>query len=63
MERYDAVTMDDLRRVSAEVLSAEKVLAVIGPFTPEKLEFNPMKGIRTSVTERFSITSINREWH
>ena len=38
MERYDAVTMDDLRRVSADVLSAEKVLAVIGPFTPEKLE-------------------------
>jgi len=38
MERYEAVTMDDLRRVSAEVLSAEKVLAVIGPFTPEKLE-------------------------
>ena len=38
MERYDAVTMDDVRRVSAEVLSAEKVLAVIGPFTPEKLE-------------------------
>jgi predicted Zn-dependent peptidase len=38
MERYDAVTMDDLRRVSAEVLSAEKVLAVIGPFTPEKLD-------------------------
>ena len=24
--------------LSAEVLSAEKVLAVIGPFTPEKLE-------------------------
>jgi predicted Zn-dependent peptidase len=38
MERYEAVTMDDLRRVSAEVLSAEKVLAVIGPFTPDKLE-------------------------
>ena len=38
MERYDDVTMDDVRRVSAEVLSAEKVLAVIGPFSPEKLE-------------------------
>ena len=38
MERYNDVTMDDVRRVSAEVLSAEKVLAVIGPFTPEKLE-------------------------
>jgi predicted Zn-dependent peptidase len=38
MERYNAVTMDDVRRVSAEVLSAEKVLAVIGPFSPEKLE-------------------------
>jgi predicted Zn-dependent peptidase len=38
MERFSAVTMDDLRRVSAEVLSAEKVLAVIGPFTPESLE-------------------------
>jgi predicted Zn-dependent peptidase len=38
MERFDAVTMDDLRRVSASVLSAEKVMAVIGPFTREKLE-------------------------
>jgi predicted Zn-dependent peptidase len=38
MERFNAVTMDDLRRVSAEVLSAEKVLAVIGPFKPENLE-------------------------
>jgi predicted Zn-dependent peptidase len=38
MERFDAVSMDDLKRVSAEVLSAEKVLAVIGPFTAEKLE-------------------------
>jgi len=38
MERFNAVTMDDLKRVSAEVLSAEKVLAVIGPFTAEKLE-------------------------
>jgi predicted Zn-dependent peptidase len=38
MERYNAVTMDDLRRVSAEVLSAEKVLAVIGPFKPDQLE-------------------------
>ena len=38
MERFNAVTMDDIKRVSAEVLSAEKVLAVIGPFTPEQLE-------------------------
>jgi len=38
MERFDAVTMADLRRVSASVLSAEKVMAVIGPFTREKLE-------------------------
>ena len=34
VERFNAVTMDDIKRVSAEVLSAEKVLAVIGPFTP-----------------------------
>ncbi len=38
MERFEAVTMDDIKRVSAEVLSAEKVLAVIGPFTADKLE-------------------------
>ncbi|PKQ17327.1 MAG: peptidase M16 [Actinobacteria bacterium HGW-Actinobacteria-7] len=38
MERFDAVTMDDLRRVSADALTREKVLAVIGPFTREKLE-------------------------
>jgi len=38
MERFDAVTMADLRRVSASLLSAEKVMAVIGPFTREKLE-------------------------
>ncbi len=38
MERFDAVTMGDLRRVSGEVLSAEKVLAVIGPFTSAQLE-------------------------
>jgi predicted Zn-dependent peptidase len=38
IERYDAVTVDDVRRVSAEVLSAEKVLAVIGPFSAEELE-------------------------
>ncbi len=37
VERFDAVTMDDLRRVSADVLSAEKVLAVIGPFTRDEL--------------------------
>jgi predicted Zn-dependent peptidase len=38
MTRFDAVTMDDLRRVSAEVLSNEKALAVIGPFKSEDLE-------------------------
>ncbi len=38
LARFAAVSMDDLRRVSAEVLSAEKALAVIGPFTAEKLE-------------------------
>ncbi len=38
MERFHAVTMDDIKRVSAEVLSAEKVLAVIGPFEPEALD-------------------------
>lgn len=38
MERYDAVTMDDLRRVGSEVLSHDKVLAVIGPFEREELE-------------------------
>ena len=38
MERFEAVSMDDIRRVSAEVLSADKVLAVIGPFAAEDLE-------------------------
>ncbi|TLM77508.1 MAG: hypothetical protein FDZ75_09325 [Actinobacteria bacterium] len=38
MERFDAVSMGDLRRVSADVLSADKALAVIGPFTTERLE-------------------------
>jgi predicted Zn-dependent peptidase len=38
MERFDSVTMDDLRRVSADVLNSEKVLAVIGPFTREQLD-------------------------
>lgn len=38
MERFDSVTIDDLRRVSADVLSAEKVLAVIGPYTTQQLE-------------------------
>jgi predicted Zn-dependent peptidase len=38
MERFDAVTMEDLKRVSADALSREKVLAVIGPFTRERLE-------------------------
>ncbi len=38
MERFNAVTMDDLKRVSAEVLTDDKVLAVIGPFEPSSLE-------------------------
>lgn len=38
MDRFNAVTMEDLRRVIADALSAEKVLAVIGPFTNEQLE-------------------------
>jgi predicted Zn-dependent peptidase len=37
MERFEAVTIEDIRRVSAEVLSAEKVLTVIGPFTHDQL--------------------------
>ncbi|MGV8082620.1 MAG: M16 family metallopeptidase [Coriobacteriia bacterium] len=38
IERYDAVTVDDVKRISAQVLSADKVLAVIGPFEAEELE-------------------------
>lgn len=38
IERYEAVTIEDVKRVSAQVLSADKVLAVIGPFTAEELE-------------------------
>jgi predicted Zn-dependent peptidase len=38
MERFDAVTMDDIKRVSGDVLSREKVLAVIGPFTKDRME-------------------------
>ncbi len=38
MERFNAVTRDDLKRVSGEVLSEDKVLAVIGPFEPSSLE-------------------------
>jgi predicted Zn-dependent peptidase len=37
VERFDAVTMEDIRRVSAEVLSADKVLAAIGPFDEQDL--------------------------
>lgn len=36
VERFDAVTMDDVRRLSATVLSQEKALAVIGPFTEDQ---------------------------
>ncbi|NTW27861.1 MAG: insulinase family protein [Coriobacteriia bacterium] len=38
LARYNAVTIDDLKRVSEEVLSSEKVLTVIGPFSAEDLE-------------------------
>ncbi len=38
MDRFNAVTMDDLMRVSGDVLSKDKVLAVIGPFTSEQLQ-------------------------
>jgi len=37
VERFDSVTMDDLRRVSAEVLSADKVLAIIGPHDEDEV--------------------------
>lgn len=37
VERFDSVTMDDLKRVSGEVLDREKVLAVIGPFKADRL--------------------------
>ena len=38
VERFDAVTMEDLERVAGTVLDRQKVLAVIGPFTEEQLE-------------------------
>lgn len=38
VERFDAVTMDDLERVAGTVLDRQKVLAIIGPFTEEQLE-------------------------
>jgi predicted Zn-dependent peptidase len=34
-DRIDAVTLDDVRRVSAETLSGTRVLAVVGPFDEE----------------------------
>ncbi len=37
MERFNSVTMDDLKRVSADALTREKALAVIGPYTKEQL--------------------------
>lgn len=37
MERFAAVTIDDIKRVSADALTRQKVLAVIGPFTEERL--------------------------
>lgn len=37
VERFDAVTMEDLERVAGSVLDRQKVLAVIGPFTEEQL--------------------------
>lgn len=38
VERFDAITMEDLKRVAAGVLERERVLAVIGPFTRQQLE-------------------------
>ncbi|MBI5232715.1 MAG: insulinase family protein [Coriobacteriales bacterium] len=38
MERFDAVTMEDLQRVAADVLGRERVLAAIGPFEAAELE-------------------------
>jgi len=38
VHRVDAVSDADVKRVSNEVLSAEKVLAVVGPFSAEDLE-------------------------
>ncbi len=38
VDRFDAVTMDDLERVAKTVLEGDKALAVIGPFTREGLE-------------------------
>ncbi len=38
VRRVDAVTDEDAKRVAHEVLSQEKVLAVIGPFTAEDLQ-------------------------
>jgi predicted Zn-dependent peptidase len=38
VERVDSLTAADVRRVAEEVLSAEKVLAVIGPFSEGDLE-------------------------
>ncbi len=37
LERFNAVTMDDIKRVSSDVLSHDKVLAVIGPFSNDGL--------------------------
>jgi predicted Zn-dependent peptidase len=35
--RMTAVTMDDIKRVAAEVLTSDTTLAVIGPFEPEQV--------------------------
>ena len=35
IERMNALTLDDVKRVAARVLTAETTLAVIGPFEPE----------------------------
>ena len=37
IDRLAAVTLADVKRVAAKVLTAETTLAVIGPFSPEKL--------------------------
>lgn len=44
MERFEAVTMDDLKRVAADIFTRERVLAAIGPFDREQLEHLVQEG-------------------
>jgi predicted Zn-dependent peptidase len=37
MERLDAVTLDDIKRVAGEVLGGDQALAVIGPVDPDEV--------------------------